>query len=127
ASWADLLVKKERNKQQTTFPAIRVSLCQNWLRELDAEFLDTPGVNDSYGPRSRLASDILSQSDAAILLIAAHSPVSQTEALFLEQEVIGKHVPHIVAVVSMLDRVEPAQRDLVMEEIRDKIATISPH
>ena len=126
SSWADLVAKSDRGKQQTAFPSIRVTLRQNWLRELDAELLDTPGVNDPYGPRSALASEVLSSSDAAVLLIAAHSPMSQTETVFLEQEVIGKHVPLILVVVSMLDRVEPEQRVLVMEDIREKVAVISP-
>lgn len=126
-SWSDLVVtEQDKNKQLVAFPQVRITLPQPWLHELDAEIIDTPGVNDPYGPRSALVSDVLSNADAAVLLIAAHSPLSLTETVFLEQEVLGRHVPHVIVVVSMLDRIEPEQRAMVMDNVREKIASISP-
>ncbi len=75
--------------------------------------------------RTSLISDVLSQSDAAVMLVSAVLPLSLTERAFLDQEVLGRHVPRVMVVVSMLDQIPYDQRLPVFEAIRDRVESIS--
>jgi len=125
ASWEDLLATDSAGTDAEVFAGLRISLNHEWLRSLDVEIIDTPGAGDLSDRRAAMVSDILSQSDAAVLLVSATSPFSMTEAAFLEQEVIGRHVPRIMVAVSKLDTIPPEQREKVMQSIRYRIAEVA--
>jgi GTPase SAR1 family protein len=125
SSWEDLLATDSAGTDAEVFAGLRIRLNHEWLRSLDVEIIDTPGAGDLSDRRAAMISDILSQSDAAVLLVSATFPFSMTEAAFLEQEVIGRHVPRIMVAVSKLDTIPPEQRGKVMQSIRYRIAEVS--
>lgn len=126
-SWQDLLATDEAGSDQEIFAGVRISLNHEWLRFLDIEIIDTPGAGDLSERRANLVSDILNQCDAAVLLVSATSPFSMTEAAFLEQEVIGRHVPRIMVTISKLDLINANERGKLIDNITHKIQQISPH
>ena len=128
ASWQDLIATNDASPDQTQemFPDVYVTLNNPWLRDLDAEIIDTPGAGDIDDHRTALISDVLSQSDVAVMLVSAVLPLSLTERAFLEQEVLGRHIPLVMVVVSMLDQISYDQRLTVFEAIRDRVESISP-
>ena len=126
ASWHDLIAGEQPEASQKAFPYVRVTVDNPWLREIDAEIIDTPGAGDMNDARTALISDVLSQSDAAVLLVSAVVPFSLTERAFLEQEVLGRHIPLILTVVSMLDTLAPDQRPIVFDAVRRRLDHVSP-
>jgi GTP-binding protein EngB required for normal cell division len=126
ASWQDLLATNDTGHDQEVLAQVRVTLAHHWLQTLDAELIDTPGAADLNTHRAALVFDLLSQCDAAVLVISATLPFSMTEAAFLEQEVIGRHIPRILVVVSKLDSIAQAERAEVMTVIKERVAKVSP-
>jgi GTPase SAR1 family protein len=125
-SWSDLVVPLKGGAEQSHFAQVRITLNHPWLRQLNAEIIDTPGFNDINGARSALASDVLYNSDAAIFVTSAQAAIGLTEALFLQEEVIGYHVSRIAVVVTMLDMIAVKDRLPVMESVHEKISKIAP-
>lgn len=125
SSWKDLLATNKAGTTQEVLAEVRLTLAHPWLRINDMELIDTPGVGDPNSRRAALVSDLLSQCDAAVLVISATSPLSMTEAAFLEQEVIGRHIPRIIVVVSKLDLLPGEERSRVLDFVRERVAQIS--
>lgn len=125
ASWEDLLATDKVGFEKEILAGVRISLNHEWLRSLDVEIIDTPGAEDLSDQRANIVFDLLNQCDAAVLLVSATSPFSMTEAAFLEQEVIGRHVPRIIVVVSKLDLISPEEREKVMQSICYRIANVA--
>ncbi|MGZ6388491.1 MAG: dynamin family protein [Ktedonobacterales bacterium] len=127
AVWRDLVAKDAAQSQaHDTFPQVRVTLENAWLRSLGAELLDTPGAGDLNERRAALVFDALSQSDAAIFLISAFAPFSMTEQAFLEREVLGKRVTRVGVVLSHLDTVPLEERAQVLDAARARVAQVAP-
>lgn len=125
ASWNDLVVTDSEGKEQEVLAKVRITVVHPWLEALDAELIDTPGIGELNTTRAAIVFDLLSQCDATVLLVSATLPFSMTEAAFLEQEVIGKHIPRIVVIVSKLDTIQHEQREEVIAATRERIAQIS--
>lgn len=125
ASWNDLIVIDSDGKEQEVLAKVRLTVVHPWLEALDAELIDTPGIGELNTTRAAVVFDLLSQCDATILLVSATLPFSMTEAAFLEQEVIGKHIPRILVIVSKLDTIQQEQREEVIAVTRERIARIS--
>lgn len=125
ASWKELLATDQAGSDKEIFAGVRISLNHEWLRSLDAEIIDTPGAGDLSDRRTNMVSDLLNQCDAAVLVVSATSPFSMTEAAFLEQEVIGRHVPRVMVAVSKLDLIPPQERAKVMQNIRHRIDNVA--
>lgn len=125
-AWEDLLATDPTGNNQEILAKVRVKINNSWLEKLDVELIDTPGANDLGSRRSGLVFDLLNQCDAAVLVISATLPFSLTETSFLEQEIIGRHVPRILVVVSKLDMVKADEREAVFENITSRIGKISP-
>lgn len=125
ASWEELLATDQAGSEKEVFAAVRISLNHEWLRFLDTEIIDSPGAGDLSDRRANMVSDLLNQCDAAVLLVSATSPFSMTEAAFLEQEVIGRHVPRVMVAVSKLDMIPPEERAKVMQSICHRIANVA--
>lgn len=124
-SWEDLLATDEAGSEQEVFAGVRISLNHQWLRSLDLEIIDTPGAGDLSERRINLVCEVLNQCDAAVLVIDANSPFSMTEAAFLEQEVIGRHIPRVMVVVTKLDTIALAERSNLMQNICRRIANVA--
>jgi GTPase SAR1 family protein len=123
ASWSNLLASDQSN--QNIVPQVRLTLDNSWLQELDVEILDTPGVDDLKGQRASLISELLGQCDVAVLLVSASFPFSLTEAAFLEQKVIGQHVPRIIVVVSRLDTLSQEERPKQLKAVSERVSRVS--
>ena len=124
-SWRDLTAIDKDGTEQDVIGQVRLTLAHPWLQALDIELIDTPGVGDLSGRRAALALDVLSQCDASVLVVSATLPFSMTEATFLEQEVMGRHIPRILVAVSKLDTIPEEERSEVFNSIRKRIAKIS--
>jgi GTPase SAR1 family protein len=125
SSWRDLLATNNTGQDQEVLAQVRITITHSWLQALDAELIDTPGAADLNTHRAALVFDLLSQCDAAVLVVSATLPFSMTEAAFLEQEVIGRHIPRILVVVSKLDSIPQEQRTDVMAVIKERVARVS--
>ncbi|MEA5601026.1 dynamin family protein [Nostoc sp. UHCC 0252] len=124
-SWRDITAIERDGSEQKVIGQVRLTLTHPWLQALDLELIDTPGVGDLSGDRAAFALDVLSQCDASILVVSATLPFSMTEATFLEQEVMGRHIPRILVAVSKLDTIPEEERLDVFNSICKRIAKIS--
>ncbi|MBD2487193.1 dynamin family protein [Aulosira sp. FACHB-615] len=125
SSWNDLLATEENKDNQEQLTHVRLTLDDPWLRTIDVELIDTPGAGDLNSNRTALLCDLLSQCDAAVILVSATLPFSITEATFLEQEVLGKHIPNVLVAVSKFDTVAQEQKFELLQVIRDRIKEVS--
>lgn len=124
ASWQDLLAANQNNSDLEVVARVRITLDDEWLQTLDLEIIDTPGAGDLSERRAALVFDLLSQCDAAVLVISATLPFSLTEAAFLEEKVIGHHIPRVLVAVSKLDTVAIAKREDVMRVVQQRVNQI---
>ncbi len=85
--------------------AFPTMFCQN-----NVEIVDTPGLSDEAA-MTRLTLDIIPKADAAIYVISALSPFSQTEVAFLEKLLDSVDTERVFFVVTHVDRISGA-RDL---------------
>lgn len=126
SSWSDLIAGEEAEKDREREITVRVTLNHPWLHETGIEIIDTPGTGDGNDRRTTHILEVLSQCDATIILISAVVPLSLTEKLFIEQEILGKHIPQLLVVVSMLDTIPAPQRSNVLATISERLKLISP-
>lgn len=125
SSWSDLLASEETKDNQKQLTQVRLTLDHPWLRTIDVELIDTPGAGDLNTSRTALLCDFLSQCDAAVILVSATLPFSITEATFLEQEVMGRHIPNVLVAVSKLDTVAENEKVELLEVISDRVMEVS--
>jgi GTPase SAR1 family protein len=126
SSWTDLVATDGEGQEQESSADVRITLKNSWLEQIDVELVDAPGAGDLSGKRAVLISQVLDRCDAAVLITSATMPFSATEAAFLEQEVIGRHVPRILVVVSKLDTLSQDDRLRSLKAVRDRVSQISP-
>lgn len=94
-----------------------VRFCRN-----DVDILDTPGLGDE-ATMTAVTMRQLPHVDAAILVVMADSPFSETEGEFLDR-LYAEGVTELLFVVSALDRIRrQVDRERVIVSIRDRIAT----
>jgi hypothetical protein len=96
-----------------------------WLKSLDADIIDTPGLGDLCAQRTAAVEDFLYRCDAVVLVVSAKSPFGITERTFLRDQVLARHVPAILVVVSMLDLVPPGERSAVLRDLQHKVSAVS--
>ena len=123
-SWEEVLATIQENSDYLM--PMRITLDHPWLQSLDIELIDTPGAGDLKSQPAAIVSDLLSQCDAVVLVISGTLPLSLAERSFLEQKVIGQHIPQVLVAVSKLDTVEPQERSEIMEMVRQRLDRISP-
>src|SRR5579885_2284894 len=126
SSWSDLIAGGETEKNREKETTVRVTLKHPWLQEMGIEIIDTPGTGDGNEQRTAHILEVLSQCDATIILISAVVPLSLTEKRFIEQEILGRHIPQLLVVVSMLDTIPETQRSNVLAAISERLKLISP-
>ena len=126
SSWSDLIANSAPEKNEQIVPSVRMIVNHPWLQNLGIEMIDTPGAGDINDMRTAHIFEVLSQCDAAIVLISASIPLSLTERAFIEQEILGRHIPLVLVVVSKLDTIAVDQRSTVLAAIRERLNNISP-
>jgi len=92
------------------------------LERLQADLVDTPGVNDLDQAREEITFKYLREADAAVMLLDAHQPLSESERIFLQQKVIGSDVHRVVFVLNKIDEVIANGGAAQAERIRQYVA-----
>jgi GTPase SAR1 family protein len=94
----------------------------SWLTGLDLELVDTAGANQGEEePVEERLRRTITAADAALFVVSAISPLSTTERRLLEEELLCRHLPHLAVAVTMLDRVEPGEREEVLADLRKRL------
>lgn len=91
--------------------------CPSPLLENGTVLIDTPGFGSTYIHNTRSALDALSECDAAIFLVSADPPMTQTEIEFLKQ--VNKHVPRIFFILNKIDLLDNLELDKIEQFIRE--------
>ena len=108
-------------------PRVTLNLNDGWLRTHDLEVIDTPGTNEGRVDRVLQVRRAVVLSDIVILTVSALSPLSLSERQLLHDEVLSRHVAHVVVVITMTDLLDPAERDEAVESLRARILGHAPH
>ncbi|WP_218964689.1 dynamin family protein [Nostoc linckia] len=125
SSWSDLLATDLAGSDRQVVARVQLTVDDPWLRSLDVELIDAPGIGDLNGHYASLVFDLLNRCDAAILVVSAITPFGMGEGAFLKQEMIGRHIDRILIVVSHLDTIAQEQRARVLAHIRGRVAEVS--
>jgi len=95
-----------------------VPFCKN-----NVDIIDTPGLSDDVA-MTKVTLGILSRVDAAILVILATSPFSQSEAAFLESLLLEYGLGSVLFVVTAIDRLpQPKDRDRILSTVSDRVSS----
>ena len=70
-----------------------------------ADIVDTPGVNDLDQAREEVTFSYLREADAAVMVLDASQPISESERAFLVDKVLGADVNRIVFVINKADEI----------------------
>lgn len=100
-------------KEATVFYPI--NYCKNGVT-----IIDTPGLNDDAA-MSEVTMSVLPQIDAALMVIMAQSPFSESERDFLESKVITSDLGRILFVVTGIDLLDEEDVDRVLNNITMRI------
>lgn len=73
------------------------------LEKLDADIVDTPGVNDIDAMREEITFQHLKHADAVIVVLDAQQPVSESERTFLSQHVKPADISKMLFVLNRID------------------------
>ena len=95
------------------------------LEQLQAELVDTPGVNDLDATREDVTFGYLKEADAIILLLDAHQPLSTSEAAFLGERVLKADIRRIFFVLNKIDEAaaEKIDPDALARNIQRRLGT----
>ena len=95
------------------------------LEKLLVDIIDTPGVNDMNEAREEVTFSYLRNADAAVLLLDAQQPLSESERTFLREKVFGNDVHRVLFVVNKIDEVltggSPADIPRIVEYVRKRL------
>ena len=87
----------------------------------NVDIIDTPGLSDDVA-MTAVTLEVLNRIDAAILVITAIAPFSESEAAFLEQLLVEYGLGSVIFVVTALDRLRrQADRDTVLRTVTERI------
>ena len=87
----------------------------------NVDILDTPGLADEAA-MSQVTLSLIPEVDAAIFVILATAPFSQSESAFLEKLLIEYSLRGVIFVVTALDRLRTQrEREQVVESVRNRI------
>ncbi|WP_322768270.1 dynamin family protein [Frankia sp. Cr1] len=107
-------------------PDLRIEAPSEWLAEIGAEIIDTPGTNEALTDRLLQVRRAVTLSDCTVVVVSALSPLSQTERALLEQEVLRRRVPFVAVVVSFLDQIDAIHRDDVLAALTTRVREPAP-
>lgn len=120
AGWDDL----ERDLGEQEIGSVVVHSTCPLLAGGDLELVDTPGVNSQLANDITYADRAIVSCDCAILAVSAVSPVSELERSLLEEHLVGRRVPRVMMVLTMLDLVAPEGRASVVEHVEQVARTV---
>ncbi|HEV7672461.1 MAG TPA: dynamin family protein [Thermoanaerobaculia bacterium] len=93
-----------------------LAFCRNGV-----DLIDTPGLSDNPA-MTRITLDVLPKIDAAIIVIMATVPFSQTEGDFLDRLLLEHGLGGFLFVVTALDRIrDPKDREVIVAEVTSRI------
>jgi small GTP-binding protein len=78
--------------------------------------IDTPGVGSTYRHNTRSTLDFLEQCDAALFLVSADLPITDTEVEFLRR--VREHVPRLFFVLNKVDGIAEKDKDKLLSLFR---------
>lgn len=113
AGWDEL----ERDMDARELGSVVVRSTCPLLSGGDLELVDTPGVNSQLANDITYADRAIVSCDCAILAVSAVSPVSELERSLLEEHLVGRSVPRVMMVLTMLDLVDAAGREDVVKRV----------
>jgi hypothetical protein len=90
ASWSDLRAFGDDGSSTEISATVRVRVDYQWLKSLDADIIDTPGLGDLCAQRTAAVEDFLYRCDAVVLVVSAKSPFGITERTFLRDQVLAE-------------------------------------
>ncbi|MER5514306.1 dynamin family protein [Streptomyces sp. NPDC002763] len=106
-------------------PSVTLTVADGWLDGLDAELVDTPGVNFGNDEQLEQVREVAAGCDAVLFVVSALSPLGITERSLLEEEVLRRHIPFVAVVVTMLDLLDPEDRAEALEDLGRRLAGLS--
>ncbi|BAY33386.1 hypothetical protein NIES2107_52820 [Nostoc carneum NIES-2107] len=87
----------------------------------NVDIIDTPGLSDDES-MTAVTLSILPYVDAAILVIMAQSPFSESERAFLENELLKEDLGRIIFVVTGIDRCNRSEdADKVIKSVEERL------
>ena len=98
----------------------------NALARHGVVLVDTPGVNDTEAWRERITVQALLTCDAAVFLLDAHKPVTQTETDFLAANVLKAWGRKTLFVVNKCDGLSPSERTAVQRRCHAQLGRFVP-
>ena len=91
-----------------------LDLCKNGV-----EIIDTPGTNDLDEEREEITYTFMPQADAAVMLLSAKQPFSESERVFLKETLMENCVQKIFFVINHSDALKTVEdREKVQQYIR---------
>ncbi len=92
-----------------------INYCKN-----NVDIIDTPGLNDESA-MTEVTMSVLPKVDAALMVIMAQSPFSESERAFLESKVITSDLGRVLFVVTGIDLLDEEDVDRVINNIASSI------
>lgn len=112
-------VAEENNpKNQYCVETVEVTVPSPLLKN-STVLIDTPGFGSTYLHNTKSALDSLTDCDAALFLLSADPPMTQTEVEFLKA--VSRHVPRLFFILNKVDLLTAQQAQQVDDFICDII------
>jgi hypothetical protein len=108
-------------------PTVIVDVAGSWLRGLGIDLVDTPGSNSGGARQLEQVRQAAASADVALFVVSAISPLGTSERRLLEEEALCRHVPCVSVALTMLDLVDPAEREEAVRQTRARVAELSGH
>ena len=87
----------------------------------NVEIIDTPGLNDD-DRMDAITESVIPTLDAVVLVLAAGSPFSKSEAEFVRNKLMTSDVTRMIVLVNRIDTIfDPDDRVRLLQSIREKI------
>lgn len=101
--------------------AYPLDFCRNQV-----EVIDTPGTNDLDTMRVEITYNYLKNADAAILVLSATQPLSESEVNFLKERVLANQIQDIFVVINYKDQLtSPDEESRVLRHVQDNLQEIT--
>ncbi|NLL14639.1 MAG: hypothetical protein GX267_14645 [Fibrobacter sp.] len=110
----------EENNPRNQFCVKDVHIgCPSAILQNGTMLIDTPGFGSTFVHNTRTALDTLVDCDAALFLLSADPPMTQTEVEFLKQ--VQQYVPRIFFILNKIDLLPDKDIDKVDRFIRQML------
>ena len=109
----------ESSEMAKTIDEVIVNYPINYCKN-NVDIIDTPGLNDESA-MTEVTMSVLPKVDAALMVIMAQSPFSESERSFLESKVITSDLGRILFVVTGIDLLDEEDVDRVSNNIASSI------